>query len=80
MNLHCIVGSENAVSKAMYIKVDGHIELMSKIMEFIIMKLLGLGLLSQILLMNYINYIVYDLGNDSIEMIAPIKYVRRLGQ
>lgn len=48
---------------------------MSKVTEFLLSKLFMVAFMLPILILNMINYFIYNLGSDSFVLVAPLKYV-----
>lgn len=69
------IESQNTISKAKYSDLIDKIERMSKFFHFILTKLTVVGVVAPDLLITIGNYFIYDLGEQSYYLSAPMMYV-----
>ena len=55
-----------------YIEIDKKIERMSELIYFVLIKICLLGAMLPALLMTTVNYFVYNLGEESFYLPAPV--------
>lgn len=69
------IGSQNPISKAKYSDLVNNIERMSRFFHFVLTKLTVAGVVLPDLLITLGNYFIYDLGDESYYLSAPMMYV-----
>lgn len=66
----------NPAFRAMATEMDERIELISKVLHFILTKLTVAGIHLPPIVLTAINYFIYDLKDDSYVLPFPLMYVR----
>lgn len=69
------IGSRNPISKSKYVNLINNIERMSKFFHFVLTKLTVASVVAPDVLITLGNYFIYDLGDESYYLSAPMMYV-----
>lgn len=66
------------MSKAKYIELNEKIERVSKILEFLLIKLTTAGAVLPSVIITIVDYFILDLGDESFFLPYPIMYVENI--
>lgn len=68
------------IAQAKYIKINLKIEHISKVLNFLLIKLTTAGVIMPNIIITIVSYFLFDLGEDSFYSAAPTMYVRNYGK